>query len=253
MDSQPLDARRHVVLTGCNNFRDLGGYPTADGSRTRWRRLFRADGLSQLDDGDRAVLASLNIASVIDLRTVGEVEARGRFPEDIEGVRYFHFPLTETLPGEEQAPSWDDPKFVSDRYFGMLTEGGDSVASAIRVLADPDNRPAVFHCSVGKDRTGVLSAVVLGMLGVPDAVIIEDYALSRKAMVHILERLRSEYPDAKELVERYAPVILAVEPAAMAGFVDAVRSEYGSFTALASALGVSSELQQLAADVLEPA
>ena len=55
------------------------------------------------------MISGFGIASVIDLRTVGEVDARGRFPEDIEGVRYFHFPLTDTLPGEEQAPSWDDP------------------------------------------------------------------------------------------------------------------------------------------------
>ena len=135
----------------------------------------------------------------------------------------------------------------------MLTEGTDSVATRLRVLAEPDNRPAVFHCSVGKDRTGVLSAVVLGMLGVPDEVIVEDYALSRLAMVHILERLRQDYPDARELVERYAPVILAVEPAAMAGFIAAVRSEYGSFEALADALGVASEVSAAGrADVLEP-
>jgi hypothetical protein len=82
----------------------------------------------------------------------------------------------------------------------------------------------VFHCSVGKDRTGVLSALVLGFLGVPDDVIVEDYALSYEAMLLILAHLKERYPEASEIVERYRPVILSAEPASMAGFVAGVRT-----------------------------
>jgi protein-tyrosine phosphatase len=89
---------RRLTFDGCFNFRDLGGYRTADGRQTRWRRLFRADGLGRLTESDFAILASLGIAIVIDLRTVLEAETQGRFPDDVDGISYHHLPLTDTLP-----------------------------------------------------------------------------------------------------------------------------------------------------------
>ena len=209
---------RHVELEGCCNFRDLGGYPAAGGRRTRWRLLFRADGLSTLSDADLTVVAELRIRNVIDLRTSLEVEARGRFP-DHDAIRYHHLPLTDTLPGAEDVPAWDDAGFVARRYASYLDGEAPSVGAVLRLLAEPSNLPAVFHCSVGKDRTGVLAALVLGFLGVPDEVIVEDYTLSARAMMQILERLRAEYPDSQEVVARFAPVILSVSPEAIAGFL----------------------------------
>jgi protein-tyrosine phosphatase len=245
------DPTRKLVFDGCFNFRDLGGYRTADGRRTRWRRLFRADGLSRLTENDMATLGSLGVVTVIDLRTDLEADTQGRFPADLDGVTYHHLPLTDTLPGEEETPDWDRSAFVSERYLAMLSEGTATVTSAIRLLADPRRQPAVFHCSVGKDRTGVLSALVLGFLGVPDDVIVADYALSYEAMLRILENLKERYPDANEIVERYRPVILSAEPASMAGFVAGVRRLHGSFDALADTLGVRPAVEALRAENLE--
>lgn len=247
------DPPRLVELEGCCNFRDLGGYPTEDGRRTRWRRLFRADGLAQLTEEDLAVLAGLGVGTVVDLRTGLEVEARGRFREDVAGVVYHHLPLTDTLPGAEQAPDWGDTGFVSTRYVSMLEQGGESVRSAVALLSDPSNLPAVFHCSVGKDRTGVLAAVLLGLLGVPEEHIVEDYALSAAAMAQVLERLEREFPDSTEVVSRYAPVILSVEPASMAGFLAGVHRRYGSFSGLAGELGLGEAVERLRGELLEPA
>ncbi len=273
-----LDAHsaRHVELVGCFNFRDLGGYPTTDGRRTRWRCLFRADGLDNLVDADHGVLAGLGIRTVIDLRTEAEVaglrppaDAGGSGPAapthsspptagagagaNVRDASYHHLPLTEVLPGEEDAPQWGDPRFVSERYGGMLRDGSASVVTALRLLAAPGGLPAVFHCSVGKDRTGVLAAVVLGLLGVPDDVIVEDYALSRAAMTRLLESLRVRYPDASEIVDRYEPVILSVEPPSMQGFLGEVRREHGTFDALARHLGVDDLVETLRTHLLEPA
>jgi protein-tyrosine phosphatase len=255
MSVPPVHAEpsRRLDFDGCFNFRDLGGYPTADGRRTRWRRLFRADGLSRLTPNDLAALAALGIVTVIDLRTDLEAESQGRFPEDVEGVTYHHLPLTDTLPGEEETPDWDSAAFVSERYLTMLSEGRTTVTTALGLLCDPRRHPAVFHCSVGKDRTGVLSALVLGFLGVPDDVIVADYALSYEAMLRILEDLRERYPDAHEIVDRYRPVILSAEPASMAGFVAGVRATHGSFEALARSLGVSAAVEALRAEFLETA
>jgi protein-tyrosine phosphatase len=252
--STPLadaDPTRKLTLEGCFNFRDLGGYPTVDGHTTRWRRLFRADSLSRLTRSDVAILRELGIVTVIDLRTVLEADTQGRFPENVDGVAYHHLPLTDTLPGEEESPDWGRSAFVTARYLAMLSEGAETVSAAIRLLADPIRQPAVFHCSVGKDRTGVLSGIVLGFLGVPDDVIVDDYALSYEAMLRILENLKERYPDAAEIVERYRPVILSAEPASMAGFVAGVRASYGSFDALADALGVSAEVETMRAELLD--
>lgn len=245
--------RRTVELQGCCNFRDLGGYPTTDGRRTRWRRLFRADGLTQLTEADLAVLEELGMRSVIDLRTALEVEARGRYQPHAPHVVYHHLPLTDTLPGEEQTPAWGDSGFVARRYSSMLDDGTANVAAVLSLLAEPSNLPAVFHCSVGKDRTGVLSAVILGLLGVPDEVIVEDYALSADAMVRVLERLQAEFPDSTDIVDRYAPVILSVEPASMTGFLQGVHERYGSFEGLAAELDLEDAVALLRAELLEPA
>ena len=242
---------RHVELSGCCNFRDLGGYPTADGRRTAWRRVFRADGLTDLTAGDLAVLDELGVQVVIDLRTDMEAENRGRFPAHVEHVAYHHLPLTDTLPGEETAPEWRDAGFVAARYLSMLEEGSASVVRAVQILAEGSNLPAVFHCSVGKDRTGVLAAVVLGLLGVPDDVIVEDYALSAEAMVRVLERLEREFPGAEEIIDRYRPVILSVDPESMAGLLAGVRAEHGSFAGLAASLGIEGEVGRLRALLLE--
>lgn len=247
------EGARHVELETCSNFRDLGGYPAADGRRTRWRRLFRADGLTGLSDGDRAMLHSLGVRNVIDLRTALEVESRGRFPEDVEGIAYHHLPLTDTLPGTEDVPDWGQPSFVARRYASYLDGGADSLLAVLDLLSQAGNLPAVFHCSVGKDRTGVLSAVVLGLLGVPDEVIVEDYVLSSLAMARILERLQDEYQDAAEVVARFAPVILSVEPASMEGFLEAVQERFGSFDRMADALGCATTVDRLRQNLLEPA
>lgn len=247
-----IDPQRHVELDGCCNFRDLGGYPAADGRRTRWRLLFRADGLSTLSEDDFTVLTDLGIRTVVDLRTSLEVESRGRFP-DHETISYHHLPLTDTLPGSEQVPAWDDAGFVARRYASYLDGHAPSVTTALEVLAEPANLPAVFHCSVGKDRTGVLAAIVLGFLGVPDGAIIDDYALSSKAMTRIVERLRAEYPDNEEVVDRFAPVIMSVAPESMAGFLREVRSRHGSWEDLAVRLGAGATVERLRLTLLEPA
>lgn len=242
---------RHVALEGCCNFRDLGGYQTTDGRRTRWRTLFRADGLSQLSPSDLRQLVELRVRTVVDLRTALEVEARGRFPAHAEGVTYHHLPLTDTLPGAEEVAAWDDAGWVARRYAGYLEADDNGIADALDILARAENLPAVFHCSVGKDRTGVLAALVLGFLGIPDQLIVDDYVLSARAMVKVVERLEAEFPDSSE-VARYAPVILSVAPESMAGFLAEVRSRHGSWDALAASLGVEATVERLRQTLLEP-
>jgi hypothetical protein len=246
----PDDPRRTLEFDGCVNFRDLGGYPTGDGHRTAWRRLFRADGLHRLTEADCARLTELGVATVIDLRTVDEAEQRGRFPSDRVPVRYVDLPLLDILPSTEELPSWREASYVASRYTAMVAEGGPVLALAFEALAAEGSLPVVFHCSAGKDRTGVLSALILAFLGVPDEVIVADYALSAEAMVRLLEHLKAEYPESVEAVEQHAPAILQVMPETMVEFLASMRSGYGSYAALAESLGVTGAVSRLRRAVL---
>jgi protein-tyrosine phosphatase len=242
---------RKLILAGCVNFRDLGGYPAAGGRTIRWRQLFRADGLTRLDEDDCAQLAELGLATVIDLRTEGELETRGRFPEVSFEVEYHHLPLTDVLPPTEDLSRYDEPAFVTSRYQQLFSEGSRSLARAVDVLGAPGALPAVFHCSAGKDRTGILAALILGFLGVPRDVIVEDYALSAEAMIALLERLKQEYAESVAEVERYAPAVISVSPQTMAAFLDSLEADHGSFDDLARSLGVTDAVAQLRATLLE--
>ena len=241
---------RNLEFEGCVNFRDLGGYATADGREVAWRTLFRADGLNRLTDPDLAQLADLGLATVIDLRTPDEAAQRGSFPVERVPVAYVGLPLTDVLPATEDLPEWKEASYVATRYGAMVSEGGPVLTSAIDTLATGDALPAVMHCSAGKDRTGVLSALVLAFLGVPDETIVEDYALSAPAMGSLLERLKAEYPGAEDAVEQFAPAILHVVPETMEQFLAGLRVRYGTYDALAASLGVTGSVARLRSTVL---
>jgi len=241
---------RILEFEGCTNFRDLGGYRTADGRTVAWRTLFRADGLNRLSDADVAGLGELGLTTVIDLRTRDEAEERGRFPVDRLPVTYVGLPLTDVLPATEDLPEWKEAAYVASRYGAMVAEGGSVLTSAIRALAARGALPAVLHCSAGKDRTGVLSALVLAFLGVPDETIVEDYALSAAAMERLLGRLKAEYPEAEAEVERYAPAILHVVPETMEQFLAELQERHGTYDDLAAALGVTEAVAVLRTTVL---
>ena len=148
--------------------------------------------------------------------------------------------------------AYAEPAFVTDRYRQLFSEGSSSIRRALEVLAEPGALPAVFHCSAGKDRTGVLAALVLGFLGVPDDAIVDDYTLSGEAMVSMLEWLRTEYESEAESVERYAPAVTSAHPEAMANFLSSLRDEYGGFDELAASLDVTAAVASLKASLLVP-
>jgi protein-tyrosine phosphatase len=162
---------RRIALTGTLNVRDMGGYPTADGGIVRWRTLLRSDALHRLDDAGRAALAGLGLRTVIDLRTDQEAQDA---PDALDGTgaEVFRLPLfTADAIGRL-------PPELAAVYRYMIDDCGPVIAAAIGRLCPERARPALVHCSAGKDRTGVVAAFILAALGVPDDVIAADYALS---------------------------------------------------------------------------
>ena len=229
---------RHIPLEGAVNFRDLGGYETVEGRRTKWRTLFRADGLSQLTHADRAVIRQLGIATVIDLRTTVELE-RGRFPVEDVPVGFHHLPLMEAVP--EPKAFQLAPGLLASSYKGMIRQAAPQIAEILRIVAARHAHPVIIHCTAGKDRTGVMVAVLLGTLGVPDETIVADYALSAQAMVHLRRKMIERYPEGRETIEQ-ADEVFSAAPSNIAGMSDALRQEYGSFEDYVAAAGAGPEV-----------
>ncbi len=166
-----LAAGRHLGLDGTDNLRDVGGYPTHAGGSVAWRTLFRSDSLHRLGSHGVAGLAGLDLRTIVDLRADIEVEQR---PSAVAG-----------LPARTvRAPLVRDPTVLpplaglGEEYRYMIDECGDSIGAAVRELCAPGALPALVHCAAGQDRTGVVIALVLAVLGVPDELIGADYSLS---------------------------------------------------------------------------
>jgi protein-tyrosine phosphatase len=243
---------RRVTLTGAFNVRDLGGYP-ADGGRTvRWRTLYRADALHRLEDDELDVLGARGIRAVLDLRTATEVE-KGRVHADHLGMVHHHLPvLDDTWSPEDLDPDADAGEILGSLYIQMLAIGAPALGGALRLLAAGDQVPAVFHCAAGKDRTGVLAALVLGLLGVPDDVIVADYALTASAMERLMDRLRTDSPEAFTTMTDQPEAYLAAPPAAMERFLGHVHATYGSVAGYAETVGCDPDaVERLRATLLE--
>ena len=183
---------RRIDLEGCVNFRDLGGYPTTDGRTVKWQRLFRSDSPSSLTEADvETVTGSLGVLSVVDLRSNGgETSNDGRGLLAQSGIAYHQFPFLERR-GVLPPTSGEEVEIrLTDMYQWVLMNAGSLVAQAFAALAQPMNQPALFHCSAGKDRTGVLAATILDVLGVGREDIVNDYLATNEVIDAILVRLQ---------------------------------------------------------------
>jgi protein-tyrosine phosphatase len=228
---------RLLPLIGAYNFRDLGGYPTLDGRVTRWGQLFRSDTLHELTDADLDVLREIGLASVIDLRTAAELERTGRGLLATEAVRHVHLPVVQQGGTSQGAPA-EAQEDLPSRYLWYLEVGRDNLVTALTMVGEPSSYPMVFHCAAGKDRTGVLAALVLDIVGVERSTIVEDYALTATRMDLILSRVRGT-PDAEARLAEMPQFLLRAEAATMEAFLDALYQDHGGARQWAFASGVS--------------
>ena len=126
---------------------------------------------------------------------------------------------------------------LGSQYREFLSDAGGQIRAALEVLAAPDALPAVFHCTAGKDRTGVLSAIVLSLLGVDEPTVVADYALSGEAMLRLRAKLIVKYPEGRDSIENLDEVFSA-DPAQMEQLLDHLQERYGSVDAYVAGLGV---------------
>lgn len=187
---------RHIEFTSLCNFRDVGGYAAEDGRTVKWQRFYRADSLGWLAGDDLLAFQALRVRNVIDLRHPFEVERAGRVPET-EGQHYQNLPIegrrwNTSVFSEEVGIA----RYLADRYLEVTEDGVENLRTALETIARPDNAPVVVHCAAGKDRTGVLTALVLSLAGVSEDDIVADYALTGLATGRFVTDWRRRHPDA---------------------------------------------------------
>ncbi|WFE40445.1 tyrosine-protein phosphatase [Micromonospora sp. WMMD998] len=162
------------------NFRDLGGWRTADGRAVARGRLYRSDSLAKLTGDDLGRFAALGVRTVIDLRYPWEIVERGRAPESL-GVTWHNLSIEHRPYVQADIdPDVDPWRYLADRYAEVAEDGVVELRRALEVIAH-DEHPLVFHCASGKDRTGLLAALVLALLGVHTDQIAADFALTERA------------------------------------------------------------------------
>ncbi|MDQ6837172.1 MAG: tyrosine-protein phosphatase [Actinomycetota bacterium] len=229
---------RLIAMEGCFNFRDLGGYRGIDGRTLRWGRLFRADGLHHLTDADRVRLEKLDIRTVLDLRSRGELDEHGQLSWPGRRFDLRNLAMMDVLPEtDEFNGTWATSEGVSGQYLSILAGAAPAITDALDALNDPVTYPVVMHCMAGKDRTGILAALVLGLLGVADGDIVADYALSTEAMERMVAHQRRRHPERAAELEASAAAMIHAEPATMVAFLAGLRAEHSSFEGYAAFLG----------------
>ncbi len=230
------------------NFRDVGGYDGLHGRPVRWRRLFRSDSLHRLDEADREAFAALGVRTVIDLRRPREIDLTGRIPEH-HAPTYLHiYPKHAEWDAGSLAEQLDVERWLADRYLDLAGDGQEAIVDALRIIGDEDAAPVVVHCMAGKDRTGVVCAVTLALLGVADIDIAEDYALSEAATARMTRWMVEADPAFVPLPDQF----LAAPAGAMSLFLRDLRARYGSVEGYVRAGGFTeAELSALRAHLLD--
>ena len=208
-------------------------------------RVFRSDSLASLSEADiRYVVATLGLRTAVDLRAAHELDDHPHRPVVDAGIVVHHRPIVdETRRRGVDAPT---DLALDDVYVMMLDRFGDRFATVVELIADAEGHPAVFFCAAGKDRTGLVAAIVLGALGVPDETIAADYAFTAGILPVLAERnrVRAEARGASAEVQfdAYGEALLTAEVATMLSVLARLRAEHGSVDGYLHAHGLSPDV-----------
>ena len=224
---------RRVPFDGVTNFRDLGGYPAADRGRTRWGRVFRSDALHRFTPVDLQRYESLRLNAVYDLR--GDLE-REQYPNPFPSVQLalLSRDSSETATPPDTADRQDaagGERMLRQMYQGLLANSAPVFGRLLGALAAPDALPAVFHCTGGKDRTGMSAALLLELLGVPRQLVLDDYELTSRFRLRQHQSESYENLLATGMGPEAAGAVLGTPRWAMADTLEELDNSYGGVRA----------------------
>lgn len=231
---------RLLKIDGAHNIRDLGGYPITGGATTRWRSVLRADGLSGLDPDACGTLLREGVTTIVDLRGEHEI---GQQPSPFctqERLHYCNISLFSAL-APVQALTLSAADFdMSARYRQALDDCGPAIRNVMQAIADAGPGMVLFHCTAGKDRTGIIAALLLRLAGVERRSIVEDYALTAQVAAPLLANIRRRYLGrgvAPEHVEQF----LACAPQTMESLLDHLDRTHGGVETYLRAIGLGND------------
>jgi protein-tyrosine phosphatase len=230
------DLPRVLELQGASNVRDIGGWPTADGRRVRFGRVFRAAALSKLTEADAAVLGETGVGIVCDLR--GEAE-RASAPSRLAGVTTHALSIEPSLgaslrdiAARREATGEDVMVLMRGAYTAYALDWSHRYRAMFELLLEPQAPPLLFHCTAGKDRTGFGAALILMALGVEREAVQADYLATNRLW-------RGDATLKAMLPPQVAEVLMRVQPDFLDTAFAAVDAKFDSFDAyLREALGV---------------
>jgi protein-tyrosine phosphatase len=230
---------RLLEWEGCLNARDLGGYETEDGRETRWGTVVRSDCPAALTEAGRAALAGYGIRAIVDLRLPAELaEDPNPFAEPGDhGIAYTNVSFIDPAAAPPDAVST-----LAEDYLQMLERYRQGVAEALAAIARaPADGAVLVHCAAGKDRTGLISALLLGLAGVPADTIAADYAMTAE-LLRPRERQWLESLDPEDRAEREA-MLARYAPTAevMLQVLEGLGERYGGVEPYLRSTGLSQD------------
>ncbi|MEA2573919.1 MAG: protein-tyrosine phosphatase [Chloroflexia bacterium] len=243
---------RHLQWDACYNARETGGYPAGSGSQTRWRALVRADNLHRLTPGGQAALCDYGIRTIIDLRLAHELERHPNpfaVQESNDGPRYLNLPLHDV----EIDADIDAAMPTQDDYIVILERGKGLVGAVIKaVAASLEDGAVLVHCHGGKDRTGIVVALLLSLAGVPLDTIVEDYALSEAMLAGPnLAWLEEQSKTQGRPLEK--PLWMFAHPEKMRRTLEYLDRKYGRVEGYLAECGVTeAEMAQIREHLIAP-
>jgi protein-tyrosine phosphatase len=226
--------QRRLILEGAVNLRDLGGYRTADQRQTRWQVLLRSDNLDILTEADQQALLDYGIRHVVDLRSLTEIQFKPDVFAKSPHVSYHHLPLIEHGPEMEESDALPSHR---EQYAYYVDRCQPAIRLILETICAANEGAVVFHCAIGKDRTGVIAALLLALAAVDDEIIAEDYALTKGFIAPRLALLRQRILDAGESVERLDRAF-AADPESMHYLLTHLHTQYGGAAGYVRAIGV---------------
>jgi protein-tyrosine phosphatase len=250
-----ITTERTLWLPGGVNFRDIGGYRTYDGRITRWGQVYRAGSMAALNDDEVAYLDRLGLRLSYDLRTLEEAE---RQPDRLPAAAtLLHRPIVGNVSRLRRIVTLYRKRHhiqevLEAVYIVMLDQNSQIFADIFHTAADPANLPLVIHCTAGKDRTGLATALLLSALGVPEETVVADYTLSNHAFDVLAGRMQ---PEMRRLYSfgfgevQLRPFLLA-EARTMEAALTYIRQRYGSLDWYLQKAGVTDETLERVRDNL---
>jgi protein tyrosine/serine phosphatase len=253
-----------IELDGAVNARDLGALPTEDGGQTVAERLLRSDNLQDLSPADIDRLTELGVTTIVDLRSTAELAAEG--PAAITqtpGFQHAHHPILAEIGSTTDIVAdallnrseRDRARYPANpacgHYLGYLEDRPEYIVAAVRAIATAQGA-ALVHCAAGKDRTGVVVALVLRAVGVPPEEVVADFVATGDRTEAIIERLRSSPTYVDDLRDRPLSEHLP-RPETMTSFLEEVDARHGGVITWLTDHGFTDDdLRQLRAKLREP-